>query len=84
MMTSFEPESIYLRSPNLHLEEFLYGPTCPQNVVFVASTKAEIAGEDITCPHMARNIPSLSSEHVNPRPARPFSITRPVRGGGVI
>ena len=40
----FDLENIYLGSPNLHLEEFLYGPTYPPNFVFLALTGAEIAG----------------------------------------
>ena len=40
MMTSFNLENISLESPNLHLVEFLYGPTYPASFVFLAFTGA--------------------------------------------
>ena len=45
IMTSFDLENIDLGSPNLHLKQFLYGPTYPLRFVFLAFTGAEIAGE---------------------------------------
>ena len=50
MMTSFDLKNIDLGSPNLHLEEFLYGPTYPPNFVFLVLTGAEIAGEADSAP----------------------------------
>ena len=44
IMTSFDLQNIDLGSPNLHLKEFLYGPTYPPYFVFLALTGAEIAG----------------------------------------
>ena len=44
MMTSFDYENINLGSPNLHLKEFLYGPTYSPDFVFLALTGAEITG----------------------------------------
>ena len=49
MMTSFDLENVDLGSPNFHLKEFLYGPTYPPNVMFLALTGAEIPGSRF-CP----------------------------------
>ena len=59
MMTSFG-------SPNLHLKEFLYGPTYPPDFVFLALTGAEIKELRIwkLRAHRARNFQTLFSERV--------------------
>ena len=48
MMTSFHLENLDPGSPNFHLKEFLYWPTYPQNVMFLALTGVEKA-EGIIC-----------------------------------
>ena len=67
MITSFVLENIDRESPNLHLKEFLYGPTYPLNFVVLALTRAEIAwgGGQILPPFSrARNSQTLPREHV--------------------
>ena len=64
--TSFDLENMDLESPNLHLKEFLYGPTYHSNFVFLVFTGADIAGGQIVPPPFsrARNSQTLSRERV--------------------
>ena len=77
-MTSFDPQNIDLKSMsiNFHQIEFLCEHYHPLYFVFLGLLGAEIArgreggreGENIS-PSRTRNFQTLSSAHVNPRPA---------------